>query len=253
MASFELSGLRILSDLHIYSAEDPLYRDLIRWLKATPEGSGVALLGDVFDVWVGDSAFFREKYSAFFEELVRLKVQGSKVIYVEGNHDFLMQKTFSDLENVNLVNDECETKIGESRIYLAHGDLANREDRQYLKLRSFFRSSGFQKAVNHAPGSLIAKIGSSLSRYSRAKNETIDDVRSPEAISEMRSIYRNFALDRFRSGFDHVVLGHCHDADEYETTVDERNCSYYNVGFPRKHRSYIEYDASRKALVRKPL
>lgn len=253
VSTFETQGLRILSDLHLYGREDPLYQRFVQWLGETPPGDTVALLGDIFDVWVGRSAYFRNRYHEFFDELKRLSEGGSKVIYIEGNHDFLMRDVFSDIGRFDLVETEREVRIGDQRIYLAHGDLANPDDTGYLRLRRLFRSQGFQSAVRLAPGTLIAAIGSKMSRYSRARNTPVDEKRSAVEIDHMRSVYRNFAIEKFREGYDHVVMGHCHDDDTFEVTVDGRPCAYLNVGFPRKHRTFLEYDVMKKAFVRKPL
>lgn len=249
---FQAKGLRVLSDLHVYGPEDPLYRRLIQWLRDTPRDVTVALLGDIFDVWVGESAYFKDRYAEFFGELTQLGDHGSSVIYIEGNHDFLMRDVFVGAGRTQLIDSECEVRINNQRVYLGHGDLANSEDTGYLRLRGFFRSPVFRAAVQIAPGVLVAQVGARMSRYSRARNTPVQDKRSAVEIDAMRSIYRNFATEKFREGYDHVLLGHCHDDDTFEITLEGRACSYLNVGFPRKHRCFIEFDSETKAFVRRP-
>jgi hypothetical protein len=54
-------------------------------------------------------------------------------------------------------------------------------------------------------------------------------------------------------GHDVVILGHCHDLDEFSFRVDGRSGYYLNVGYPRLHGSFLEWTSGEPKPNRIPL
>jgi hypothetical protein len=48
-------------------------------------------------------------------------------------------------------------------------------------------------------------------------------------------VYRAHAETKRSQGFDFVVMGHCHDLDDW-------GGFYWNMGYPPVHRQYIVFD-----------
>lgn len=221
------------------SSDEPLYRSLLEVLKEPANSQDhVVFSGDIFDLLVGGSPYFKHKFSEVWTSIDRLLKSGVKVDYIPGNHDFHLEKLLP--KGVTLHDDAVvvlDTSFQpEKRIYIAHGDLVDATDISYLRLRSFFRSKVLQFLCNHAPGTLIEKIGQSLSREPTSKQADLPENWENHQREGLRQVYRSFAEQKVRQGFDYVVLGHCHDLDEMKP-------HYFNMGYPPVHRQFLYYES----------
>lgn len=245
--------LVVISDIHIFGADDPLYGSLLALMRdALLPGDRFVLAGDIFDFLVGDQPSLNRRYSAFFESLSEMGRRGVETTYIEGNHDFHLRGVFAGLSNVRVVSAETEIAVEGKRVYVAHGDLVDREDRGYLALRVFFRSPFIRFIAFALPERAVEWIGKRSAESSRARNPRLPESRGTDRLSRLRATFRGFAEGKFREGFDAVVLGHCHDLDGKDFSAGGRTGSYLNVGFPRVHGTYVEFTRE-GGLVRKPL
>ena len=60
----------------------------------------------------------------------------------------------------------------------------------------------------------------------------------------MRSVFREFAEEKKRQGFDFVILGHCHDLDDLQPF-------YFNMGYPPVHRQFLYWSAESNSVKRR--
>lgn len=224
----------IFSDLHLTSSADPLYRSFLKVLdEPCAKGDQVILAGDIFDLMVGESRYFKHKFSEFFQSIERLVSRGIGVTYLEGNHDFSIRALFP--KSVHFY--DHEVRFVDAKLFVAHGDCVDEEDYGYLRLRSLFRSSLFQGMVNFVPGTFVEWVGKQFSRPLEKKVQDLPEQWSDEARSTLRTQFRSYAERIHRQGFDAVVLGHCHDLDEVKPY-------YFNMGYPPVHRQFLIFDSS---------
>jgi UDP-2,3-diacylglucosamine hydrolase len=243
----------VISDIHIFGADDPLYESLLALMREElRSGDRLVLAGDIFDFLVGDQPSSSRRYEAFFAAVRELGRRDVRVVYIEGNHDFHLAKVFAAFPNVELVPAETAIAFGEKRLYVAHGDLVDRDDRGYLALRAFFRSPFIRFAAIALPEAAVEWIGRRSSDSSRKRNPRLPESRGEAYLARLRSKYRAFAEGKFAEGYDGIVLGHCHDLDGADFERDGRRGRYLNIGFPRVHHAYVEF-TEENGLVRKPL
>lgn len=246
--------LIVVSDLHIWGPEDPMYDALIRLLEQEAQSADTVILaGDLFDLFVGHKEIFLSRYQKFFDALKGASGRGVVVHYIEGNHDFLMRKAFRGIPNVKLHSREVTVEMGGKRFFVAHGDLVNSSDYSYRALRSFFRSPVMKAFVSLAPGKLLDVIGQTSSRRSRSRKPLLSAHLPTERMQKLRLVYRNYAAERLSEGFDFVVLGHCHDLDEKQFRIGGRCGQYINVGYPRVHGSFLSWTPEDEVIQRQPL
>jgi UDP-2,3-diacylglucosamine hydrolase len=245
----------LISDIHITGPHDPLYRSLIEMVRAEiGPGDALVLAGDIFDFFVGKQPTLLRRYRELFD-LIREKARaGARIDYIEGNHDFHLRRAFEELfEGLPVTVHPEEVVIATPsgrRLYVAHGDLVDREDRGYLALRALFRSPLAWLASVALPESVVDAIGAkSAETFGAARS---GDSRGAERIAALREKFRAFARAKFDEGFDSVVLGHCHDLDGCELESGQRRGRYLNIGFPRAHRSYVVF-SEESGLTRRPL
>jgi UDP-2,3-diacylglucosamine hydrolase len=180
-------------------------------------------LGDILDVLVGPFEFWKQSYSELFSELETWIGAGKKVLWIEGNHDFFIRKLLEPL-GIEVIDGEIERRYGEQRVYLAHGDLVNARDTDYLKWRAFTRNESKRRIFALLPDwparSLFLRWAQSKSRESRNRN------RDKTPTAELKGLYRAFARKKFEQGYAGVFLGHCHIADEHRVG----DAFYVNLG-----------------------
>ena len=162
---------------------------------------------------------------------------GVRVFYIEGNHDFNLSRLFPAEvrfeDEAVILTDETSGKT----IYIAHGDLVDPSDTDYLRLRGFLRSKVLRALTHLVPGPWIERIGLRFSRPGEQKSADLPENWPVGQRDALRTIYRSFAEKQKRLGFDYIVLGHCHD-------LDEMTPFYFNMGFPPVHRQFLFFDSS---------
>ena len=243
----------VISDIHIFGADDPLYASLLALMREELSvGDHLVLAGDIFDFLVGNQPALNRRYADFIAALGELGARGVRTTYIEGNHDFHLSGILAEIPNLQLVPAEVEIAFPASKIYVAHGDLVDRNDRGYLALRAFFRSPFIRFTAFALPERAVEWIGNRSADSSRKWNPRLPESRGGDHLANLRKTFRTFAERKFREGFDAIVLGHCHDLDGEEFIADRRKGRYLNVGFPRAHHSYVEFTEA-GGLVRKPL
>jgi UDP-2,3-diacylglucosamine hydrolase len=247
-------SLFALSDLHIHGTEDPLYRALLRVIREiTVSGDVLVLVGDVFDLFVGDKSVFLETYHEFLSALGEAGRRGVRIHYIEGNHDFLIERAFQGLPGLEVHPHDVSVEHGGKKFFFAHGDTVDRGDYGYRLLRGFFRSPAMKLLVAAVPGSWLEKIGNESSYRSRGRKPVLPAQLPPERRERLRALYRDFSAEKIAEGYDFVVMGHCHDLDEKILEVAGRSGQYVNVGYPRVHGSYLAWAPGDEKIVRQRL
>jgi UDP-2,3-diacylglucosamine hydrolase len=232
----------ILSDLHIRSSSEPAYARLLHHIETTESaGNHVVFAGDIFEVLTGNSRYFREKFVAFFNLIRSKAASGVQFYYIEGNHDFNLESLFrGTLIRIN--SDPVSLTVGKYRLWVDHGDAVDNNDVGYQIWRTLTRSPPAQTLVDVVPGVLLDWVGGALARSTDRQKDELPEKWDPGRLHSLRLMYRRAAEIQFHQGYDFVVMGHCHDFDSYQATVDGRDCTYFNMGYPKVHGKIIECD-----------
>lgn len=241
-----------VSDLHITDSLDPAYLGLVHLFSELSSGDVLFLGGDIFDFYVGRKMIEHRKNQNFFSELKNLSDRGIRILYAEGNHDFHLGFLQEKIQGLTIIESELDFSWQGKRFYLAHGDQVDFEDRNYLKLRKILRTRFMRFLSRNLPDSLLEWIGEKSNSASQNRNQKLLVANEGVRLSRVREIFRAFAESKFKEGFDFVILGHCHDLDEWELNTS-RFCHYMNIGYPKTHGHYVEWQVGTPRLVRKPL
>ncbi len=235
-------SLFAVSDLHIHGPDDPLYHSLITLVRDRAEPDDVVVLaGDLFDLFVGNKSIFIERYSEFIHQVSKAGARGVKIHYIEGNHDFFLRKVFQGMRGVFIHPDEVSVEISDKKFFFAHGDQVDKSDYGYRFLRAFLRSPFMRAFVAVMPGFVIDRVGQTGSyRSKKARSHFVNEL-PVSRMEVLRKKYRSFAAERMATGFDFVVLGHCHDLDEMFFNIGGRRAQYVNIGYPRVHGSFVSW------------
>lgn len=199
-----LAGELVLaSDLHVREPDDHRAQLLIDLVDRIDGSTAYFVLnGDVFDFYFGAGAYFRKKYAAIGTALERLAARGTKVILVEGNHEFHMAE--AGWHNVEIIRDHdlVLSLPSGTRVKITHGDLLS-QDPLYGAFRALIKSRVVRAGAKLLPGSWLdayAMRHAAVSR-SRDKYRTLDH----------RQILAQFSRWLIREPTaDHGIIGHFH-------------------------------------------
>ena len=204
-----------ISDIHIKNINERSSIKLLRFLhflRDNSEATHLFLLGDIFDLWVGDSDIFQTKFQAIVDALADLKQKGMQVVYFEGNHDVHV-KRFWEKMGIPVHVEHQLVQLGPHKVRLEHGDYINPDDKTYIKYLEIIRHPKLEKLAYILPGKLLDEAGKLGSKFSRKKSSKRRE-RDQEKIRGMIHTYAQKMAQG--SDFDYLITGHMHVRDEYK-------------------------------------
>src|SRR2546425_1259065 len=84
----------LLGDAHLRESDDEVAA-FVRFLDTLPRDvRTLAILGDLFAVWIGSPDLVRRHHYEVVTALNRLRARGCSLLYVEGNHDFFLRRLY---------------------------------------------------------------------------------------------------------------------------------------------------------------
>jgi len=228
-----------LSDLHLQTGSDAASQRFAKFLTTVPQPGDLLLLGgDIFDLFVGNKSVFRAKHAGVLAALASVAKSDVEIHYLEGNHDFHVQRAFAKLRNFHVHAEDFFREWQGTKIYVSHGDQIDPEDRGYHLLRGVTRNFFFRLLLSLFPGAWLDALGAASSRKSRQYNH--EDAGGQPGRERLRALYANFARTKVAEGFNHVLIGHSHLRDQIELEAGNERGEYVNLGFSREALLYAE-------------
>ena len=166
------ASLVIASDIHLHSPDDSRGKLLLETLDRVAKGDVeyFVFLGDIFDFCLGSHPYFQKRFQAVGDALERVAQSGTKVIYLEGNHEFRISDfKWQGVEFFPSGEAEIQIRSGET-FNLAHGDLIYSHER-YKKFRRFVKSRFVTGVARWVPGPLMNWLATSGAHISRGADE----------------------------------------------------------------------------------
>ncbi len=196
--------IAVVADAHIGGPGGP-GRQLFEQLEALPQqGCGdLLLLGDLFHVWVGSTKYEDEDIHTFVGLAKKVRAQGVRIHYVEGNRDFFLDDS-PYAEAFDEYGTRLELTTAQHRILAVHGDLINEDDRAYLFWRRVSKSALSCFCMRHLPGWLARRMVYRAERGIARTNEAHRHKIPEQAI-------REFGAEEARAGYDLILMGHFHE------------------------------------------
>lgn len=181
-----------LSDLHLQAAEPDTLACFERYLAATP-ADALFLLGDLFEVWVGDDAC--DEPGSFEATAARLLAGAARqraVYLLHGNRDFLLGASFVQRTGAALLADPSVLVFGGQRLLLSHGDLLCLDDVDYQRFRTQARSSAWQQQFLAQPLAVRRRLAGEMRAQSEARKRSSHawaDVDGPAALAWLQAAH----------------------------------------------------------------
>lgn len=249
-----------VSDAHFTGREQEGMRAFLRFLDLEkPSLAHLVILGDLFeflfDFKIGLSRRVRSleervfpfsDYLPVFEKLKSLEESNIRITYGEGNHDFCLRTFFRDQlrMKVEVHPKGWEEKLGNRKVFLAHGDLSNPRQWRYRLFRKALKNPLTYGLMRWAGPRVCQRVARGMSEKSRLHYHQ-------PLLESGLEVFRQFARRRFEEGFDVVILAHSHCPEALSEEVGERLCFYFNLGDWMVHRSYLRFSPPETFVLRR--
>jgi UDP-2,3-diacylglucosamine hydrolase len=162
----------LMSDLHL-QAGDPATFELWRAHMQASTADAVLLLGDVFEVWVGDDAVAHDPFLQACAQVLRASSQRQYVGFLPGNRDFLVGPDFLRSCGVHGLQDPTVLHWGAQRILLSHGDALCLQDEAYQRFRAVARTPQWQHDFLARPLPERLALAAQMREQSKAHNQQV--------------------------------------------------------------------------------
>jgi UDP-2,3-diacylglucosamine hydrolase len=166
------ASLLVVSDIHLNHVDDERSRRLIEMLEGVSrsEVEYLVLMGDIFDFCLGSHPYFQKKFAAIGQVLEKVAASGTRVIYLEGNHEFkLASLPWKDIQVISEGTHVIRLKSGET-VQMAHGDLIYSHN-TYKRFRRFVKSPFVTGIARLLPGAWMDKLATTSSEVSRSQDQ----------------------------------------------------------------------------------
>lgn len=187
-APAQASTIDFISDLHL-SDETPLtFERWAEYLRGTPAAL-VIMLGDLFEVWVGDDA----RHGGFEARCVAVLREASarrRLAFMRGNRDFLVGQAMLRDGGVHELEDPTVLLAFGRRYLLTHGDALCLDDHDYQAFRALVRGEQWQRDFLARPLEERQQLARRMRAHSeeRKRGMTMDqwaDIDRPTALRWM--------------------------------------------------------------------
>ena len=188
--------LDFISDLHLQATEPDTFGAWQCYMASTT-ADAVFILGDLFEVWVGDdvldAAPDHSPDNAFEQACVAVIAATARtrpVYFMHGNRDFLVGTALAQHCQLQLLADPTVLPFGGQRWLLAHGDALCLDDTAYMAFRAQVRQPAWQQAFLAKPLAERRAIARALreqsaqAQRSAATNQPYGDVH-PQAVADL--------------------------------------------------------------------
>jgi len=180
-----------ISDLHLEPAQPSTVQTLRQYLHSTP-ADAVFLLGDLFEVWVGDDAIDEpDSFEGACSALLAGAARRTALYFMHGNRDFLVGAEFTRRTGVALLADPTVLQFLDQRWLLSHGDALCLNDVEYQRFRAVARNSAWQAQLLARPLHERRAQGRSARSESEARKQAgtavYADVDEPTALAWLQA------------------------------------------------------------------
>lgn len=168
-----------ISDLHLQAEEKRTFEAFQNYLQNTP-ADAVFILGDLFEVWVGDDCLDKESgFESYCASVLLQASQRINLFVMHGNRDFLMGPRLMTATGATLIPDPTVLKFAHQRWVLTHGDALCLADTAYMAFRAQVRQSSWQQSFLGKPLAermIIARGLRDQSEHTKSQNHPYADV-----------------------------------------------------------------------------
>ncbi|WP_439888465.1 UDP-2,3-diacylglucosamine diphosphatase [Pseudomonas sp. MBLB4123] len=236
----------LISDLHLEEERPDISRAFLHFLQTrASQAEALYILGDFFEVWIGDDAISPFQRS-IAQALRQLSDGGTRLYLMHGNRDFLIGQAFCREAGCTLLKDPSRIELNGEPVLLMHGDSLCTRDEAYMRLRRWLRNPLSLFILRHLPLATRHKLARKLRKESRSqtamKANDIVDVTPAEVPRVMAA-----------QGVRTLIHGHTHRPAEHQLQVSGQPARRIVLGDWDKQGWALQIDGENWQLAPFPL
>lgn len=165
--------LDVISDLHLQASQPATFAAWQHYMAHT-RADALLILGDLFEVWVGDDITHApcDPEGAFALQCQHVLEKTSTrlpVYFMHGNRDFLLGPAFAKASGMTLLTDPTVLDFDRQRWLLSHGDALCLDDVDYQQFRQQVRSDAWRTTFLDKPLAERQVIAHNLRKQSNSR------------------------------------------------------------------------------------
>ncbi|HTG56885.1 MAG TPA: UDP-2,3-diacylglucosamine diphosphatase [Niabella sp.] len=226
----------VISDLHLGTYASRA-KEFAAYLKSI-EPRLLVLNGDIIDGWQFSKRYFPPAHILAIKEIFSKLSNGTRVVYITGNHDDAFRK-YSDLELGNfLLADKVAIEVNGKKTWIFHGDVFDHTTSKQAKFLGKLGSNGYAVLLgfNKVANFIMQLFGKE--KLSLAKTVMQQFNKRFIKIDEYEQKIAEIAIEK---GFDNVICGHIHQPKKRIITNETGSVCYLNSGDWVENMSSLEY------------
>jgi len=168
-----------IADLHLQPGDHANFAAWRDFMRAT-RADAVFILGDLFEVWVGDDVLDvvgdadadsdpGPGFATRCARVIQAASQRLAVYFMHGNRDFLLGPVYAKACGMTLLEDPTVLAFAGQRWLLSHGDALCLQDTDYMQFRHQVRDARWQHAFLAKPLAERQSIGRDIRAQSEAR------------------------------------------------------------------------------------
>ncbi len=186
--------LEFISDLHLQASQRATMAAWQRYMADT-SADALFILGDLFEVWVGDDITQAPSdpdgaFALQCQQVMNATSRRLPVYFMHGNRDFLLGDDYARGCGMTLLADPTVLDFDGRRWLLSHGDALCLDDLNYQKFRLQVREPAWQQAILAKPlaeRQALARQLRAQSAQRQGSDASVADVDAAEAMAWLRA------------------------------------------------------------------
>ena len=226
----------VISDIHLgtYGCRA---RELLNYLRSI-QPDVLILNGDIIDGWQFSKKFFPALHMQVIKELIQFISNGSRVIYITGNHDEMLRR-YTDIHMGSFsLTDKLVLEIDQKMTWIFHGDVFDNTTKGSARLIAKMGSNGYGMLIlfNRLVNTLLGYIGQEKVSISKRVMEGVN--KAVAKVNDLEQIACELAIEK---KYDYVICGHIHQPAIRNVEKPEGKVVYLNAGDWVENMTALEY------------
>lgn len=228
----------VISDIHLgtYGCHA---KELVAYLRSISPQL-LILNGDIIDGWQFNKHFFPPAHLAVLKEILCMLSNGTRVIYITGNHDEAFRR-YSDLNLGKFeLKDKLLIEIDKKMTWIFHGDVFDNTTKGAAKFWAKLGSNGYAMLLgtNRAVNRILKLFGKERSSFSKKIMNQVN--KSIAKVEKFEALIAELAIEK---KYHNVICGHTHQPCKKKIITDHGCVQYLNSGDWVEHLTALEnYD-----------
>ena len=227
----------VMSDLHLgtYGCHAT---EILQYLKSIAPQI-LILNGDIIDGWQFSKRYFPASHLQVIKEIINLISNGTRVIYITGNHDDMLRR-YSDVEMGNFkLTDKVVMEIDGKMTWIFHGDVFDATTKGSAKMLAKLGGHGYDLLIllNRFINYFLKLAGKEKMSLSKKVKASVK-----QAVSWIGNFEQTAAELAISKKYDYVICGHIHQPQVRTVENQEGKVVYMNCGDWVENLTALEYN-----------